>query len=157
MGAVIEVSTTIDTTPERAYATVADITRMGGWSPECNGGSWLGGASAAVPGARFRGTNRNGVWRWSTTCTVMTALPGRELSWESRFLGRPVALWRYRFEPDGTGSTRVTESTEDRRGALFKAGGPVASGVGDRAAHNRRSMETTLERLKQVLETPGER
>jgi hypothetical protein len=155
MGYVIEVSTTIATTPSEAYAAVADITRMGEWSPECSGGSWLGGATAAVPGAKFRGTNRNGVWRWSTTCTVVTAEPGKELAWESRVFGRPVALWRYRFEAEEGGATKVIESTEDRRGALFKAGGPLASGVGDREVHNRRSMETTLERVKQVLEGAG--
>ena len=152
MGYVIEVSTTIATTPEEAYAALADITRMGEWSPECTGGSWLGGATTAAPGARLRGRNRNGVWRWSTTCTVVTAEPGKEIAWESRVLGRPVALWRYRFEAAGDGATTVTESTEDRRGTLFKAGGPLASGVGDREGHNRRSMEDTLERVKQVLE-----
>ena len=152
MGYVIEVSTTIATTPEEAYAALADITRMGEWSPECTGGSWLGGATTAAPGAKFRGSNRNGFWRWSTTCTVVTAEPGKEVAWESRVFGRPVALWRYRFEAAGDGATMVTESTEDRRGTLFKAGGPLASGVGDREMHNRRSMEATLERVKQVLE-----
>ncbi|HUO47336.1 MAG TPA: SRPBCC family protein [Acidimicrobiales bacterium] len=152
MGYVIEVSTTIATTPEEAYAALADITRMGEWSPECTGGSWLGGATTAAPGAKFRGSNRNGFWRWSTTCTVVTAEPGKEVAWESRVFGRPVALWRYRFEAAGDGATMVTESTEDRRGTLFKAGGPLASGVGDREMHNRRSMEATLERVKRVLE-----
>jgi uncharacterized protein YndB with AHSA1/START domain len=152
MGYVIEVSTTIATTPENAYAALADITRMGEWSPECRGGSWLGGATKAVPGAKFRGSNRNGLWRWSTTCTVMTAEPGKEIAWESRVLGMAVALWRYRFEDLGDGTTKVTETTEDRRSGLVKAGGPVASGVGDREAHNRHGMEVTLEQLKQVLE-----
>jgi hypothetical protein len=152
MGYVIEVSTTVATTPEDAYAAMADVTRMGEWSPECRGGSWLGGATTAAPGSKFRGSNRNGLWRWSTTCTVVTAEPGKEIAWESRVLGLPVALWRYRFEDQGDGTTKVTETTEDRRSALVKAGGPVASGVGDREAHNRRSMEVTLDRFKQVLE-----
>ena len=152
MGNAIEVSTAVAATPEEAYAALADITRMGEWSPECSGGAWLGDATEARPGAKFRGKNRNGLWRWSTTCTVVTADPGREISWESRFLGRPVALWSYRFEAGANGTTTVTERTEDRRGAFFKAGGPFASGVGDREAHNRRSMETTLERVKQALE-----
>jgi len=152
---VIEVSTTIAAPATEVYATVADITRMGEWSPECSGGRWLGGATGARTGARFRGTNRNGLWRWSTSCTVVTADPGSEISWEVRFLGRPVALWRYRFAADADGNTVVTESTEDRRGTVFKAGGPVASGVGDRAAHNKKSMQTTLDRLKQAVERSG--
>jgi uncharacterized protein YndB with AHSA1/START domain len=156
MGRAIEVSTTVATTPQEAYAALADITRMGEWSPECRGGSWLGGASEATPGARFRGSNRNGLWRWSTTCTVVSAEPGKEISWESRVWGRPVALWRYRFEDGGEvgaqGQTTVTEATEDRRGRLFKFGGVFASGVSDRDTHNRQTMEATLARFKQVLE-----
>jgi len=152
---VIEVSTTMAAPPAEVYAMVADITRMGEWSPECSGGHWLGGATKATAGARFRGTNRNGLWRWSTSCTVVRAEPGSEISWEVRFLGRPVALWRYRFVADDRGNTVVTESTEDRRGVLFKAGGPLASGVGDRAAHNKKSMQAALARLKETVEGSG--
>ena len=155
---VIEVETSVGANADAVYRAVADVTRMGEWSPECRGGRWVGGATTAVPGARFRGDNRNGVWRWSTSCTIVTADPGRELSWEVRFLGRPVALWRYRFAPDATGATgattatTVTETMEDRRGLVFKVFGPLASGVGDRQAHNRRTMEVTLARLKSAVE-----
>lgn len=48
--------------PESVHELLADITRMGQWSPECVRCRWIGAASAAVPGARFRGTSRNG-WR----------------------------------------------------------------------------------------------
>jgi uncharacterized protein YndB with AHSA1/START domain len=152
MGDVIEVSATIAAPADTVYAAVSDITRMGEWSPECRGGRWLGGATEARPGARFRGTNRNGPWRWATTCTVLTADPGRELSWEVRSLGRPVALWCYRFAGDGHGGTAVVESTEDRRGAVIKALAPLATGVGDRAGRNKKTMEITLARVKQVVE-----
>jgi uncharacterized protein YndB with AHSA1/START domain len=152
MGDVIEVSTTISAPAEDVYAALADITRMGEWSPECRGGHWLAGATEAKPGARFRGNNKNGVWHWSTTCIIETAEPGTELAWAVTFLGRPVARWTYRFAPDGPDGTVVTESWEDRRGVMFKAGGPLASGVGDRTAHNTKSMEVTLERVKQAVE-----
>src|SRR5580700_2069302 len=148
----VEVTTTIAAPPHAVYALVADLTRMGEWSPETTAVTWLGGADEPRPGARFRGANRNGLRRWSTICTVVAADPGRELAWESSLFGRPVAQWRYAFEPDGSGGTKVTETTEDQRGAVFRALGGVASGVSDRKTHNAESMRVTLERLKSAAE-----
>jgi uncharacterized protein YndB with AHSA1/START domain len=152
----LEVTTTMGAAPDAVYALVAELSRMGEWSPETTGITWLGGATEARPGARFRGANRNGVRRWSTICTVVTAEPGRELAWESRLFGRPVALWRYTFEAEPGGGTKVTESTEDRRRAVFRALGGVASGVSDRTSHNAESMRVTLERIKAAAEQPTE-
>ena len=50
--------------PDLVYDLIADVTRMGEWSPECYRCEWLDGASAATPGARFRGYNRIGRFRW---------------------------------------------------------------------------------------------
>jgi uncharacterized protein YndB with AHSA1/START domain len=150
----VQVATTMAASPDRVYSLVADLARMGEWSPETTGITWLGGAKEALPGARFRGSNRNGLRRWNTICTVVTAEPGRELTWESRLFGRPVALWRYRFESDGSGGTKVTETTVDQRGTVFRALGGVASGVSDRKTHNAESMRVTLERLKAAAERP---
>lgn len=152
MADVVEVTTTIEAPPHAVYALVADLARMGEWSPETTGVTWLGGATEPRPGARFRGANRNGVRRWNTICTVVTAETGRELTWESRLFGRPVALWRYKFEDDGRGGTMVTETTEDQRRAVFRALGGVASGVSDRKSHNAESMRVTLERIKAAAE-----
>jgi uncharacterized protein YndB with AHSA1/START domain len=152
----ITVTTTIAAPPDVVYALVADLTRMGEWSPETTGITWLGGATEPRRGARFRGANRNGVHRWSTVCTVLSAQPGRELAWESRLARRPVAVWRYTFEPDGSGGTRVTETSEDRRRAVFRALGGVASGVSDRRTHNTESMRVTLERIKTAAERQTE-
>src|SRR5438067_4322486 len=116
MAEAIEESIDIDAPPERLYEMVSDLSRMGEWSPENLGGTWLGGAAGATAGARFKGRNRSGWRRWRTVCRVVTADPGREVSWESSALGLKVALWRYRFEPNGRGGTTVIESTEDRRG-----------------------------------------
>jgi len=50
----------------------------------------------------------------------------------------------------------VTESTEDRRGMLFRVFGNTASGVSDRHTHNAETMRITLERLKAAAEdSPG--
>jgi uncharacterized protein YndB with AHSA1/START domain len=152
MSDIVEVSTTMAVAPDHVYDMVSDVTRMGEWSPECTGGEWLGTATGARPGARFRGKNENGPKRWQTVCTVLVAEPGQELAWESRVFGRPVALWRYRFAPGGDGTTVVTESTQDRRGAIFRALGSKVSGVSDRRTHNADSMRVTLERLKVAAE-----
>jgi hypothetical protein len=50
--------------PELVYDLLADITRMGEWSPECYRCVWLDGAGAAGVGTRFRGYNRLGPYRW---------------------------------------------------------------------------------------------
>jgi uncharacterized protein YndB with AHSA1/START domain len=149
---IVEVAATINAAPERLYALVADLPRMGEWSPECAAVVWLGGSTAAAPGVRFKGTNKNGGKRWQTVCTITAADPGRELSWEARAFGLPISHWRYRFASDGTGGTVVTESAEDRRGMLLRAFGKTASGVGDRHSHNAETMRVTLERLKAAAE-----
>src|SRR5687768_14377997 len=59
-----EASTYVEAPPERCYALVTDIGRMGEWSPETVRAQWLDGATAPAVGARFRGTNKEGVIRW---------------------------------------------------------------------------------------------
>ncbi len=100
-------------TPEAVWALLADVTRTGEWSPECRGGRWLDGATTAVVGARFRGVNRWGLVRWTRVCEVVTAQPGRELSWRTvpSRLTPDSTLWRFRLEPVD-GGTRVVQSYE---------------------------------------------
>jgi uncharacterized protein YndB with AHSA1/START domain len=149
---VIEESIDISAPPERLYDMVSDLSRMGEWSPENQGGKWVGGATGAAPGARFKGRNRNGWRRWSTNVTILTANPPKEVAWESKALGMKVALWRYRLEPNGSGGTTVTESTEDLRGRTMHFVGRTATGVGDRVAENKKNMRATLEQLKAAAE-----
>ena len=130
---------------------VADVRRMGEWSPECVRCEWLGGAAGATVGARFRGHNRNGLRRWSTVSTVVAADPGRIFAFRVSSLGLPVAEWRYAVTPT-PGGCRVTETWTDARGALIRSMGRFATGVGDRAAHNRAGMLATLARIKEAAE-----
>ena len=85
--AALEVSTEVCASPDVVWALLSDLSRMGEWSPECTGVRWRGGAPGARPGTRFSGRNRKGLWRWSTKCTVVAALPGRELAWTVSFFG----------------------------------------------------------------------
>ncbi|HEX2064354.1 MAG TPA: SRPBCC family protein, partial [Acidimicrobiales bacterium] len=142
----------IDAPPERVYAMLADVTRMGEWSPECVRCRWIGGDDGARVGARFRGRSRNGWHRWSTVSTVVAAAPGRSFAFEVTYFGLPVATWRYDFRPDEGGRTHLAESVEDRRGHLLRAVSPLITGSRDRGRRNTATITTTLARLKAAAE-----
>ena len=147
----VDVSETVGASPADVYALVADLPRMGEWSPENTGGRWLNGANGPSVGAKFRGTNRSG-WRfWSTTVTVRSAEVGRQFAFDVDALGLPVATWAYTFAETPEGCL-VTETWTDRRpGWMRSASGPLM-GVRDRAEHNRANMQETLRRLKAAAE-----
>lgn len=131
------------------WAMVSDITRMGEWSPENTGGEWVGGASGAAVGAKFKGRNRIGRRRWSTTCTVTECEPGRVFAFDVGIGPVSPMTWSYRFEAVD-GGTRVTETFHDRRASWMNAIGRLTTGVADRTAHNRDTMEQTLANLERA-------
>jgi uncharacterized protein YndB with AHSA1/START domain len=152
MAPSVSVSVDVDAPPERVYDLVSDLPRMGEWSPECVRCDWVGGATGPAPGARFKGRNRRGIYRWSTNGEVVDVEPGRGLAFDVSFLGLPVARWRYTIEPLGDGRSRVTETWEERRGRLMKVIGAAGTGVRDRETHNTAGMEETLQRIKLAAE-----
>jgi uncharacterized protein YndB with AHSA1/START domain len=151
----VRVDLDIDAPAEQVWAMVADVTRMGEWSPENEGATWLGDASGPDVGARFRGANRNGKKTWSTEGKIVEADPGRVFAFEVSVKGVRVAEWRYVFEATERGC-RVEEIWTDQRGRLAKMLGKPISGVEDRASHNREGMEKTLAGLKSVAESAAQ-
>ncbi|MFO7589816.1 MAG: SRPBCC family protein [Acidimicrobiia bacterium] len=139
----------IAATPDVLWAMVADVTRMGEWSPENTRCKWLRGARGPEIGARFKGVNRNGRRRWSTVSTVTESRPGAVFAFETAAGPFAISTWEYRFVPSGAGTT-VTETWTDRRGRTARGLGKRVSGVEDRASHNLAGMEATLERLAEV-------
>ncbi|WP_052666883.1 SRPBCC family protein [Nitriliruptor alkaliphilus] len=144
----------VSASPDEVYAVVADPALMATLSPECYRVQWLDDATGPQVGARFRGFNRNGVFRWWTTATVTTADPGRRFAYRVSVLGAAVSEWSYDLEPQGEG-TLVRESTTDQRSPLFATTSVLGTGVRDREARNRAGMRTTLERLAALAGTPS--
>ena len=151
MSDTVSVSREVAALPERVWSLVSDLPRMGEWSPENTGGTWIKGATGPTSGAHFRGTNAHGKKSWTTDITVDTCEPGREFSFEVTAAGFKVARWSYQIEPTPSGS-RVTETWTDRRGALARAIGKPVSGTAHDAEQTRSGIETTLERLAEVAE-----
>jgi uncharacterized protein YndB with AHSA1/START domain len=150
-----EASVTIAAPPERVWAMVTDVTRMGEWSPENVGGEWLDGATGPAAGVRFKGHNRRGKAKWSTTCEITEAEPGRSFVFVTGGTAKPDTWWRYRFEPvEGGAATVVTESFELRKpvAGFSKWLTKVTTGVTDRHADMVGNIHTSLGALKAAAE-----
>ena len=147
----VSVTVHIDAPADRVYELVSDLPRMGEWSPENVGGHWMGGATGPAPGIKFRGKNRNGNRRWTTLCTVIEARPGEAFVFDVYSGPMAVARWSYRIAPSN-GGCDVTESWNDKRWRPFASLSSVVTGVKDRPAFTRTSIETTLANLKAAAE-----
>lgn len=134
------------------YGLLADVTRMGDWSPECEACWWIGDADHAVVGARFRGRSRNGRRRWTTTATITDARPGERFSFDVTYFGRPVASWIYDLPPIDGSTTILTETAVDQRGAVLRRISTLITGSSDRGERNNATIHETLARLKHAAE-----
>ena len=137
--------------PNVVFSAIADVTRMGEWSPECTAGRWVSGATDPAIGAKFEGDNRIAVFgltlkKWTTTSEVTACVPGEVFE----FIAEGYTTWRYRLEPSTTG-TKVTESYDyESPGGMQKF---AFETLLRRPAAIVRGMQSTLERLKQSVET----
>ena len=136
--------------PEKVWSLVTDLPRMGEWSPENQGGKWLEGATCAAVGATFKGRNKNGKKKWGTNVVVNACDAPKKFSFGLMVLKKNWCDWVFEIEPTATGS-RVTHSWIDHRGAVAAFLGKVVSGVADRATHNKKNMEITLDNLAKAV------
>jgi hypothetical protein len=97
--------------PEAVWRVVADVTRTGEWSHECQSVEWLDRATSPVPGARFRGGNKSLWWRWSRISEVTAVQPGRVLAWRTipTWCFVDSTIWRITLEPLPAG-TRIVQT-----------------------------------------------
>ncbi|MFH8559998.1 SRPBCC family protein [Streptomyces sp. NPDC017988] len=151
----VEERVAVNASAERVYAMVAEIRRMGRWSPECR--AVLSRRAVPCEGDRFVGFNRRGGWVWFTSCRVVRAEPGREFAFRVTSFGLPIALWGYRMEPTAEGVELIEYWQDLRRGRGAKAAeflGRMFTGTppARRAGLNRSNMRTTLQKVKLAAE-----
>ena len=148
----------IEAPPAKLYELIADVTRTPEYSPDVVKVEWLDGATGPAVGARFKATNkqvRGPAWNNKPVITVLE--PGQEIAWERTEPGGGTVEWRYRFEPEGTG-TRITESYKVIK-PLNMLGWFIIGGLyrlKDRKTDLRNSMLRTLDRLAEMTEPAAE-
>jgi len=148
--------TVIDAPPDVVYRLVADMPRMGEWSPECQRVEWTGDTTGPAEGATFIGHNRGGprqLMRWSRPGRVLAAEYGKEFAFVTEEGGRESTVWRYRFEPTGDATT-VTESYEV---GWIPAWARIVDVPTNRRRELQESMHFTLGRLKTAAEAAADR
>ncbi len=133
------------------YDMVADITRMGEWSPICKEGWWESGAGPEV-GAWFVGKNVLPERTWETRSLVVVADPGKEFAFT---VGGSITRWSYRFE-DVVGGCEVTETWNLLDGGVEyfheKFAGEADAQIAERERLAREGIPVTLAAIKLVAE-----
>jgi hypothetical protein len=138
--------------PSELYAMVADVTRMGEWSPVCKACWWDEGAGPEV-GAWFTGRNETPERTWERRSQVVAAEPGKEFAF---VVGGNLVRWGYAFTPAGDG-TEVTESWEvlpvgvERFNERY--GTTAREQLANRAEDARTGIPETLAALKRAAES----
>jgi uncharacterized protein YndB with AHSA1/START domain len=148
-------SVVIESPAERLYGMVADMPRMGEWSPECQQVEWVDGSTGPAEGARFVGHNRTGprgLIKWSRGGRVLSADPGREFAFATEEGGKESVVWRYRFEPVERG-TKVTESYEITHIPTWAR---IVDVPTNRVRELRDGMQHTLQQLKHSAEASAQ-
>jgi uncharacterized protein YndB with AHSA1/START domain len=141
-------STEVDAAPEVVWNLVADITRMGEWSPECYRAEWEDGADGPAVGAHFHGYNRAGTFEWDAPCVVTACEPGRLFEFDVPRNSPTVNRWRFEFTANGTGTT-LTESFD---APLINVDGSPANFEG-RFEMLAGAIEKTIANIKTAAET----
>ena len=143
-------TTVINRPAAEVFAAVADITRMGEWSPECIAGRWVAPATGPAAGARFEGDNlaKAGpitLKKWTTTSEVTELVPDEVFE----FVTEGYTTWRYELvERDG--ATTLTETYGHQPHVAWQRF--LYDTVARRSVGMVKGMEPTLARIKASLE-----
>ena len=141
----------VDRSPDALYAMVADVTRMGEWSPICKACWWDEGDGPRV-GAWFTGRNELPERTWETRSEVVAADPGREFAFA---VNGTIARWGYTFAPVD-GGTEITESWEFLPGGIEfferRFGDESAAQIADRVEKAHTGIAETLAAIKRIAE-----
>jgi hypothetical protein len=146
-------SIVIKRSPKELYDMVADVTRMGEWSPVCTACWWDEGDGPHV-GAKFTGRNERPERTWETRSEVVMADHGREFAW---IVAEPPtrARWGYSFVAVD-GGTEVIETWElpPEGSAFFEEmfGDDAAKEIAMRSDAAENGIGATLAAIKGVAE-----
>lgn len=146
----------VDADIDAVWDVVRDPTRVGEWSHECVDGEWVGDATSARPGVRFRGRNKQGLFRWGRLCEIVDAEP-------YEFVWRTVPT---RLYPDSTewalrlaradGGTRIEQTFRVVKGTKLEAVyATVLPAHRDRTAALTRDLERIGALAKRAPTQPG--
>lgn len=142
---------TVNRSPGDLYAMVADVTRMGEWSPICKACWWDEGEGPRV-GAWFTGRNELPERTWETRSEVVAADPGREFAFA---VHGTIARWGYTFAAV-EGGTEITESWEFLPGGIEffeeRFGDDSAAQIADRVEKAHTGIAETLAAIKRIAE-----
>ena len=147
--------------PVQVYELIANVVRVGEFSPECITAEWAGDLAEPKVGEKFNGTNKIGDFEWTTTSEITAADPGARFAWtvDGGADDGPAAYWSYDLEPI-EGGTRVTESFQIgaskggfRRFGKNKTDEENAAMAASRVEQLTASIATTLANLKAVAES----
>lgn len=137
--------------PREVYALIADVTRMGEYSPICRECWWDEGDGPRV-GAHFTGRNVLPERTWETRSEVVAADEDREFAW---VVGPGIARWGYTFAAVD-GGTEVVESWEflPTGDAVFEErfGDDAGAQIADRYEKAVQGIPQTLAAIKRAAE-----
>ncbi len=131
---------------------VADVTRMGEWSPVCKACWWDEGSGPQV-GGWFTGRNELSERTWETRSEVVAADRGREFAFVVATTG---TRWGYRFR-EVEGGTMITESWDFPPAAVAvfeeRFGDDAEAQIASRSELARTGIPATLAAIKRAAET----
>ena len=147
-----EVSVWMAASPEKVWALVSDVTRIGEFSPETFEAQWTRGSTGPEVGAYFKGhVRRNGVGPtyWSP-CRVTRCEPNEVFEFTVGTDSMSINNWGYRLAAQN-GGTRVTEYFRLESSLPTRLYWLLLGRL--RGRTNEKGMRTTLERMKAVVES----
>jgi hypothetical protein len=140
---------------ETVRALVHDPVQMAQLGEEIHEVHYLDGATVPDVGVRFHGSNRNGIRRWTTTCTITDYSDTRfgfVVATGDHRIGFQISRWQYDLETLDTDTTRLTQ-TNWIKVPLFAIPLAIAvTGIARREQANAEHIARTLERVRAAIE-----
>lgn len=149
MSNTLEASIDINASPQDVWAIVADLQRMGEWSPQCKKMKVIGGT--VREGAKTFNINRKGLLVWPTTAKVVRFEPNKSVAFR---IAENRTIWSYELEPSATG-TKLTERREAPTGTSKVSQFLVKTVLGGNDSFEIdlvKGMNATLKRVKNEAE-----